>query len=214
MEKRTEQAIDFYSVLRERRSVRQYDRSVKIPRQEVKEILAEAILAPSGSNLQPWRFLVIDDQALKEKLHPIAFNQQQVLDASAVIAVLGDMEGYKQADKILQSSVDAGYMTEEAKQTVVGNVIKRFANIDPRIIKETVLVDAGLVSMQLMLAAKARGYDTGPMGGFNAEQFKEAFEIPDQYVTVMLIAVGKAVAPGHATTRLSVDEVTFWNEIG
>ena len=52
---------DFQTVIRERHSVRQYDPSVKIPREEMEEILKDAILAPSSSNLQPWRFLVIDD---------------------------------------------------------------------------------------------------------------------------------------------------------
>ncbi|TGU99998.1 nitroreductase family protein, partial [Mesorhizobium sp. M00.F.Ca.ET.186.01.1.1] len=76
----------FTDVIRERRSVRHYDASVKISRDELKEMLAEATLAPSSSNLQPWRFLIIDEQELKEKLLPIAFNQKQVVEAAAVIA--------------------------------------------------------------------------------------------------------------------------------
>lgn len=213
MEKATQQAVDFYTVLQERRSVRHYDSSVKISRDELEELLDEAIKAPSSSNLQPWRFLVIDDQSLKEKLLPIAFNQQQVVDAAAIVAVLGDMEGYKQAESIYQDAVDAGFMTVEAKETLVGNINRRYADRDPQVTKEILLVDAGLVSMQLMLAAKARGYDTVPMGGYNTEQFKQAFSIPDRYVSVMLIAIGKAAQPGHKTTRLPVDQITSWNKL-
>ncbi|MNH45853.1 putative NAD(P)H nitroreductase YodC [compost metagenome] len=66
--------------------------------------------------------------------------------------------------------------------------------------------------MQLMLAAKAKGYDTVPMGGFNPEQFRELFNIPERYVTVMLIALGKAAAEGRSTARLPLDEVAQWNE--
>ncbi|ETT65684.1 NAD(P)H nitroreductase [Paenibacillus sp. FSL H8-457] len=54
--------------------------------------MRQATLAPSAANLQPWRFLVIDSPELKQKLLPIASNQQQVVEASAVIAVLGDLE--------------------------------------------------------------------------------------------------------------------------
>jgi nitroreductase len=100
----------FLDVIRERRSVRAYDPAVQISREEMTEILELATLAPSSSNLQPWRFLVIDKPELKEKLLPIAFNQQQVVEASAVIAVLGDVESYKKADKIYGQAVEAGFM--------------------------------------------------------------------------------------------------------
>ena len=55
-------------------------------------------------------------------------------------------------------------------------------------------VDAGLISMRLMLSARARGYDTVPMGGYNKVQFVEEFNIPAHYRGVMLIAIGKATA--------------------
>lgn len=206
-------SIAFSDVIRERRSVRHYQPDVKISREEIKEMLAEATLAPSSSNLQPWRFLVIDDQALKEKLLPIAFNQQQVVDASAIIAVLGDYEGYKQAENIYGAAVEKGFMSDEVKNTLEGNIERRYADRERELIKRIALVDGGLVSMQFMLVAKARGYDTVPMGGYNMEEFKEAFHLTDRYEPIMLIAVGKASQPGHPTTRLPVDEVTFWNEI-
>ncbi|MEC0204602.1 nitroreductase family protein [Paenibacillus lautus] len=56
------------------------------------ETLRQATLAPSAANLQLWRFLVIDSPELKQKLLPIAFNQQLVDEATAFIAVLGDVE--------------------------------------------------------------------------------------------------------------------------
>ncbi|MBJ6950238.1 nitroreductase family protein, partial [Vibrio cholerae] len=81
---------NFYDVIRERRSVRSYDPSVTISDEEIKELLEEAMLAPSSSNLNPWRFMVITAQDLKEKLHPIALNQPQVLEASAMIVILSE----------------------------------------------------------------------------------------------------------------------------
>lgn len=74
--------VEFNKVIRERHSVRKYDPSWKISEEEIKEILGEAVLAPSSSNLQPWRFIVITDQELKAQLLPIANNQQQTVEAS------------------------------------------------------------------------------------------------------------------------------------
>ncbi|KIL35760.1 NAD(P)H nitroreductase [Cohnella kolymensis] len=203
----------FSDVIRERHSVRSYDSKFKISRDDMKALLAEAMLAPSSSNLQPWRFLVIDEQPLKEKLFPIANNQQQVLDASAVIAVLGDVESYKLAETIYDRAFKAGYMPEDRKNAFVERTVAMYSSLPPEVMRRIVYTDGGLVSMQLMLAAKARGYDTVPMGGYDAEKFVKAFGIGERYVPIMLIAIGKAAKPGHPTVRLSVDEVTSWNEM-
>jgi len=204
---------DFQTVIRERHSVRQYDPSVKIPREELEEILKDAILAPSSSNLQPWRFLVIDDAERLKKLHPIANNQEHVLQASAVIAVLGDMKWYEKGQKIYSMAEEAGYMTEEVKQRFIYTAEQIYANMDTSVKESIVDVDAGLISMQLMLSARTRGYDTVPMGGYNKVQFMEEFKVPSHYRSVMLIAIGKAAAPGRPTVRLPLEDVAFWNEI-
>ncbi|WP_054938953.1 nitroreductase family protein [Paenibacillus ihuae] len=204
--------VEFSKVIRERHSVRKYDPSWKISDEEIKEILGDAILAPSSSNLQPWRFLVITDQALKEKVLPIAHNQQQIVDASATIAVIGDIEAYRNADKIYEYAEAAGYVTAEVGAAMAKRSKEGYSSMPQEKLKEIALVDGGLVSMQLMLAAKAKGYDTVPMGGFIPEQFRELFNIPERYVTVMLIALGKAAAEGRSTARLPLDEVAQWNE--
>ena len=54
-------------VIHERKSVRKYDENFKIPQQQLEELLVEATSAPSSSNLQPWRFLVIQDEAVKKE---------------------------------------------------------------------------------------------------------------------------------------------------
>lgn len=203
----------FFNVIQERRSVRSYDSDVKISREEMNEILQQAALAPSGANLQPWRFLVIDSQELKQKLFPIAFDQQQVIEASAVIAVLGDLEGYKLAEKIYGMAVDAGYMPAETAKSFVERYQGLFASMPPETVLQKVSIDSGLVSMQLMLVARAKGYDTVPMGGFDQAKFVEAFDIPERYAPIMLIAIGKAAKPGHPTLRLPIEDVAFYNEM-
>ncbi|MBO2943674.1 nitroreductase family protein [Paenibacillus sp. F411] len=202
---------DFFKVIKERHSVRKYDPSVKISREEMTEILTDASLAPSSSNLQPWRFLIIDDQELKEKLHPIAFNQEHVLTSSAVIAVLGDMKWYEQGEKIYTMAQEAGLMTAEVKERFVNNALNLYSGLSEEMKSSIVDVDSGLISMQLMLSARARGYDTVPMGGYNKQQFVEAFGIPAQYRSVMLIAIGKAAEPARATNRLPLNDMVSWN---
>ncbi|QJD87305.1 nitroreductase family protein [Cohnella herbarum] len=206
------QSPTFSEVVHGRRSVRSYDPSFKISKEDMTELLAEAVRAPSSSNVQPWRFLVIDSQPLKEKLLPIANNQQQIVEASAVIAVLGDLEGYKLIETTFNRAYEAGYMPEATKDAFIANSTKMYSSLPPEVARRIIYTDGGLVSMQLMLSAKARGYDTVPMGGYNAEKFVEAFGIGERYIPIMLIAVGKAAKEGHPSVRLTVDEVARWNE--
>jgi nitroreductase len=195
------------TVIRERRSVRKYDPTVKISQEEILDILKEATLAPSSSNLQPWKFLVIQDEETKKELRMIANNQEQVETSSAVIAVLGDREMYRNSEKVYRSSFEAGYMDETTTNRMIENSNKLYPSVPVDMRENIASFDAGLVSMQLMLIARARGYDTVPMGGFNRQQFIEKFNIDDRYMPVLLLALGKAAQPGHPTTRIPVEEI-------
>ena len=203
----------FLDVIQARRSVRTYDPTIQISREEMTEMLELATLAPSSSNLQPWRFLVIDKPELKQKLLPIAYNQQQVVEASAVIAVLGDVESYKKAEKIYGQAVEAGFMPEETAKSFIESTVGMYSNLPSEVARQIVCTDGGLISMQLMLVARSKGYDTVPMGGYDQAKFIEAFGISEQYVPVMLIAIGKATKPGHPTTRLPIEDVVSFNEM-
>ncbi|MBJ6364332.1 nitroreductase family protein [Paenibacillus sp. GCM10012307] len=205
----------FDQVIRERRSVRKYDPDFEVTEQDIKDILSDAILAPSSSNLQPWRFLVIKDKELKQQLLSVVDknNEHQVVTSSAIIAVLGDKEAYRYAGEIYQELVTAGVLTQEMCDAIVKTSTHLYSNSSDTKLREIALVDGGIVSQQLILAAKARGYDTLPMGGYDPDAFRKFFNVPDRYVPVMLIAVGKAEvgAAQRFATRRPLEDVTSWN---
>ncbi|MEH7077023.1 nitroreductase family protein [Neobacillus drentensis] len=194
-------------VIKERHSVRKYDSTYNISKEEIKDMLTEATLAPSSSNLQPWRFIVIQDQETKKELRAIANNQEQVETASAVITVLGDKEMYKNVEKVYRSAYEAGFMDEANMNRLIEGTNKTYPYAPEEVLKNIASFDAGLVSMQLMLIAKDRGYDTVPMGGFDKEKFVKMFNVEDRLFPIVLISVGKAAAPAFNTTRLPLEDV-------
>lgn len=203
---------DYKEVISSRRSVRVYDPAVKISREEMTEILEEATLAPSSVNLQPWRFLVIDSPEGKATLEELApGNLNQVKTSSAVIAVFGDMNAFDNADDIMSSSVERGFLPQEVKEQVMANYTALFGRMSPETFREMILIDSGLVSMQFMLSARAHGYDTNPIGGYDKSRIAEAFGMDkERYVPVMLISIGKAAKEARKTTRLPIDRVAQW----
>ena len=194
---------DFNEILTGRRSIRKYDPSVKISKEEMTEILTEATLAPSSVNMQPWRFVVIESDEAKATLAPLAkFNQSQVETSSAMIALFGDLNNFDNAEEIYGTAVERGLMPAEVKEDQM---------VTPEVMKDTVLIDGGLVAMQFMLAARAHGYDTCPIGGFEKDQIAEAFGLDkERYVPVMLISIGKAADSGYQSVGLQIEKVAEW----
>ncbi|MCY8200176.1 nitroreductase family protein [Bacillus subtilis] len=203
---------DFMEIMKGRRSIRNYDPTVKISKEEMTEILEEATTAPSSVNAQPWRFLVIDSPEGKEKLAPLAsFNQTQVTTSSAVIAVFADMNNADYLEEIYSKAVELGYMPQEVKDRQIAALTAHFEKLPAQVNRETILIDGGLVSMQLMLTARAHGYDTNPIGGYDKENIAETFGLDkERYVPVMLLSIGKATDEGYASYRLPIDTIAEW----
>ncbi|QVY62492.1 nitroreductase family protein [Cytobacillus gottheilii] len=202
----------FLEIMQDRRSIRTYDENVKISKEEMSEILAAATKAPSSVNLQPWRFVVIESPEAKAKLAPLAkFNQQQVKTSSAVIAVFADLNNLDYLEEIYGKAVELGLMPQDVKDKQVPSIRGLLSGISPQANKETILIDSGLVSMGIMLTAKAFGYDTCPIGGYEKDQIAEAFDLDkDRYVPVMLLSIGKAADAGYQSYRMPVEQVAEW----
>jgi nitroreductase len=203
---------DFNKIVLERRSVKIYDPEVKISREEMCEILAKASRAPSAINMQPWRFLVIDSKEGKEKLAELAsFNLTKVLTSSAVIAIFYDANNVEYMDEIYGKAVELGYMPQDIKNTQLQQAKPYYASLDESDLRDVNLIDSGLVSMQLMLVARAHGYDTNPMAGYEKDQIAEAFGLDkERFQPVMLISLGKAAQEGYPSYRLPVETITTW----
>lgn len=203
---------NFDEIVTGRRSIRSYDPSVKISRQEMTEILSKATLAPSSVNLQPWRFVVIDSLEGKATLAPLAkFNQNQVKTSAAMIAVFADMNSIDYIDDIYGKAVELGHMPAEVRDAQLPAIKGLVSAMSVEQLKEMNLIDAGLVSMQLMLAARAHGYDTNPIGGYEKDQIAEAYGMDkERYYPVMLISIGKAADKGYQSVRLPVEAITEW----
>lgn len=196
-----------YNVMKARKSVRVFNPDFTIPKEEIEEILELASIAPSSSNLQSWRFLVIQDASVKKELKAIANNQAQAEESSAVIAILGDVDAYKKVEQIYTQNVAEGHMDESIKDRTIASTYAVYPNVSREARMNIASFDAGLVSMQFMLIAKERGYDTSTMGGFDKVKFAERFELPDNLFPIVLIALGKAAAPAYGSSRLPLDEV-------
>lgn len=194
-------------VMQTRQSVRSYDSLYKIPKEKLLEMLQEATTAPSSHNLQSWRFIIIDQDEAKKSLRKIAWNQEQVETSSATIAIIGDTKAYEKAEAIAKKSISENLMTAESAKNYVQGVMSLYPQAPQEALEDIARFDGGLVAMQFMLIAKANGFDTVCMGGFDKVAFAKQYDLDERYVPLALISVGKAAKPSYETTRFSIQDL-------
>ncbi|WP_430611520.1 nitroreductase family protein [Enterococcus sp. DIV0876] len=193
-----------------RKSVRVYDETYKIPHEEMLTMIQEATTAPSAVNMQPWRFVVVESDEQKARLKPlIRFNVRQNDTSSAMVLVFGDLQCYEMGEEIYDKAVAEGKMPVEVRDQQLAAIIPHYQQLTKEQMSDVVKIDASLAAMQFMLVARAHGYETNPIGGFEADQLAEAFGLDkERYVPVMILSVGKAKELGYESVRLDAAQIT------
>lgn len=201
---------DFSEITFGRKSVRVYDETYKISHEEMLEMIQEATTAPSSVNMQPWRFVVVESDEEKEKLKPlIRFNTRQNETSSAMVLIFGDLLCYELGEEIYNQAVEEGKMPAEVRDQQLEAIIPYYQSFSKEEMNDVVKIDSSLAAMQFMLIARAHGYETNPIGGFEADQLAEAFGLDEnRYVPVMILSVGKAKEAGYESVRLEAEKIT------
>ncbi|MFQ6095813.1 MAG: nitroreductase family protein [Candidatus Bathyarchaeia archaeon] len=96
--------MDFYEVIRTRRSIRSY-RPDPVPEEVLNRVLDAARIAPSGSNRQPWKFIIVKDETVKRRLIPACGNQSFIAEAPVVIVACGHNINYNRGGYMGDMSV-------------------------------------------------------------------------------------------------------------
>jgi len=202
-------------ILDKRRSVRQYDSSYNISSETLISLIESASKSPNGNNVQAARYLVIDDPELRNGLLTIAYNQQQVIEASTLILMLGDYQAFDKENiiNIHEEGFQAGYFDESLRDYLANAAINYYENKSKEDLKLELTRDVSLASMSFVLLANEAGFDTITMSGYDSKKLKESLNIPERYLDVMIIAIGKGTKAGHKTVRHHVSKVMYRNTI-
>ncbi len=189
-----------------RRSIRKFVQE-PLDQNDLREIVRLASLAPSAWNVQPWRFAVVQDPALKERLREAAYGQAQVMGAPAVIAVYSDMEDVlTNAEETAHPGLGDDGRTAQRK-TFEGAFGAQTVEERGR----WGLAQANIAFGFLLVAARGLGYDTSPMLGFDPTKVRGLLELPEHVQFAGLVALGLRAEEGFPHHRHGVDRVaTFY----
>src|SRR5438105_2188596 len=132
----------------------------EVPEEYLNAILSLAVQAPSGYNLQPWRFIVVRDEKNRKRLQSVAFNQPKIAEAPVMIIACGMKEQWKAwADEVFQEGVKRGVSKGDPTKYKQGAIdFLSMLPMDVWVNRHTMIA---LTTM--MLVAEAYGLDTAPM---------------------------------------------------
>ena len=88
--------MDTFEAIKTRRAIKKFDSTYKMTKEQVKSLMELAILSPTSYNQQNWRFVIVTDQDIKEKISVAARNQPQPKDGSLVIILTGNLNAWNQ----------------------------------------------------------------------------------------------------------------------
>lgn len=189
-----------------RRAIKHYDPEHRLTEDEIRTLLNAALQAPTAFNLQHWRFVVVRDPELRRQIRAVAWDQAQVTDASLLVILCADLGSWrKQPERYWQEA-------PKPVQDILVPAIQQYYTGREQVQRDETMRSCGLAGMTLMLAAKALGYDSCPMDGFDFDAVARLIHLPEDHVISFMVAIGKGTQPAWPKPgQLSYEEVVIDN---
>lgn len=179
--------MTFNELILSRQSVRRYAAAPVEP-EKIKQCLEAARLAPSASNSQPWKFILVDQEPLRTEVSKATFSDIQLINKYT-----------------MQAPLMVVIVMERAK------LITRLAMLIKK--KEWPLIDIGITAEHFCLQAAELGLGTCMIGWFDEDRIKKALQIPTDNSIGLLISVGYPVDGYTQRTKIRkpMDEMVSYN---
>ena len=199
--------MDVIEAIQKRRAIKHYDVNHVITEEEIQTLLSNTILSPTAFNIQNWRFVVVTEKPLRQKIREASWNQAQVEEASILIVLVADLMAWKKEP--------ARYWKDAPKpvQDYLVPAINQYYNGKPQVQRDEAMRSCGMAAMSLMLVAKSMGYDTCPMDGFDFDEVAKLLNLPDDHTPAMFVCIGKAIQEAMSRGgQLPFNEVVIRNQ--
>ena len=189
-----------------RRAIKHYDPAHVMTDAEIRQLLEAAMQAPTAFNIQHWRFVTVLDPEVRKQIRAAAWDQAQVTDSSLLIVMCADKNAWKKEPARYWKNAP------QPVQDFLVPAIGPYYEGRDQVQRDECMRSCGLAGMTIMLAAKAMGYDSCPMDGFDFDAVAKIIKLPEDHVISFMIAVGKGTQPAWPKPgQLPYDEVVIQN---
>ena len=180
--------MDTFDAIARRRAVKAFDPDHRLSAEEEQKLLEAAIQAPTSFNIQHWRFVIVRDPGLRQRIRTEFGNDQaQMTDASLLIIMTADVKAWqKDPERYWRDA------PREVADLLVG-WMGSFHEGRDWLQRDEAQRSIGMAMQTLMLAATAMGYQSCPMIGFDIAGVARLINLPDDHVMGPMVAIGKGI---------------------
>jgi nitroreductase len=182
--------LNVLEAIQNRRSIRKF-KATPLSEHQIESLIEAGRLAPSGCNVQPWRFIVVKDKEKKKKLRKASFDQKFVEDAPIVIICCGDLSSWKNTREHFEEitrrgdvrlSIECERALRERSQKAVN------AEMKERI--PSTLLNVSIAIEHIVLEAVELGLGSCWVRLFDEKMVKQILDLPSHIIVVALLPVG------------------------
>ncbi len=198
--------------IKQRRSIRRF-KPDPVPDEYIREMLEAARLAPSGSNRQPWRFIVTTDAEEKKQLRRICLNQAFIEDAPAVFVCCADLTAYSRASRLRreQEVLESGliqYLSGSFADPKFREMMLNLPDPEMSAYLGTATANTYIAIEHMVLTATSLGLATCWVGGISSSsEIASLYHLPETTVVVALLPTGYPAQSPPPRPRLKLEEI-------
>lgn len=201
--------MEFIDVIHRRRSIRKF-KDDPVSDALINELLDAARLAPSGSNMQPWRFVVVQSEEVKKKLD-IVTPYKFALKAPVLFVCCVDVTAMETRPARVKELLDSGVFADVEMDDP--NSGKYETNVGKSIsIKGYLALNVAIAIEHIVLRATDLGLGSCWIGRFDSEKTKEILELSDNLEVMILLPVGYPAQDPGQRPRFSKEDIVFNSE--
>jgi nitroreductase len=199
--------LDVFEAIKKRKSIRKF-KEIPLSDQQIDRLVEAARLAPSGSNVQPWRFVIVKDTGLKSRLKDACFNQKFIESASIVIVCCGDLLAWKETVGHTRELVDRGdiQLNKESEKALMDRA-KRAASAEMHERIPSALLNVAIAVEHIVLEAVELGLGSCWVGLFDKEKVRDVLDLPEHLYVVGLLPVGVPDEDPQPRPRLAASTI-------
>lgn len=174
-----------------RYAVKIFDPSKKVSEEDLHAILESGRLAPSSVGLEPWKFIVVKNEALRQKLRKASFDQPKVTDAAYLVVIAHRTDAENLPQELVERATKAQQKTEAdlegLRRMAEGSVKSKSHSTD---CLQGWLAAQSYIPLGMMIQTAALlGIDTTPMEGFHPGEVDDILGLHAKHLhaTTMLV---------------------------
>ncbi len=196
--------MDVITAIRERRAIKRFDPNHVMPEENIRRLMELAMLSPTAFNIQHWRFLLVQDRALREEIRAVTWMQPQITEASLLVVLCADVQAWRKSPERYWRNAEP-----EVREGILEAMAAYYERRE-QVQRDEAMRSLGIAAQTLMLAAKAMGYDSCPMDLSDFDAVGRLIGLPEDHLIGLFVAIGKATqAPYPRGGQLPMEEVVF-----